>query len=137
MTLVHVMFLSYMPTNRHLPSLYDGSRGADSPSFIGTMKMLRLPSSFSSPSVSLGLDTTSLLPCFLVRGGNRYPETPGLWITGQPLTGASRGDGRLSSQRDPFGASSRGCLMYICPALRPRPLCERLTLLAPPHCCSP
>lgn len=56
------MFLSYTSTNRHLSSLTDGSRGVNSPSFGGTMKVLRLPSSISSPSVSLGLDTTSPLP---------------------------------------------------------------------------
>jgi hypothetical protein len=33
--------------------------------------------------------------------------------------------------------SSHGNLMYICPALRPRPSCKRLTLVAPPHYCSP
>lgn len=90
------MFPIYSSTNRHLPSLTDGSRGANSPSFIGTMKMLRLPSPISLPSVSFGSDTAALLPCFFVRGGNRYPEAPGLWFTGQSPSGISRGGGRLS-----------------------------------------
>jgi len=90
------MFLSYTSTNRHLPSLTSGSRGVNSPPFSSTMEVLRLPSPISLPSVSLGSDTAALLPCFFVRGGNRYPEAPGLWFTGQPSSGISRGGGRLS-----------------------------------------
>lgn len=63
-----------MSTSRCLPSLADGSRGTDSPSFIGTMEALRLPSSFSLPSVSLGFNTAALLPCFFVRGGKQIPR---------------------------------------------------------------
>ena len=84
------------PQYRCPPFLTDGSRGANSPSFIGTIQTLRLPSPFSLPSVSLDVDTAALLPCFFVQGGSKYPATPGLLVTGQSTTGASRGGGRLS-----------------------------------------
>ena len=98
MTLVHVMFLSYTSTNRHLPSLTGGSRGADSPPFASTMKVLRLPSSVSLPSVSLGLDTTSPLPVFLSPSiRQRRDERPGPLVYRLSLTPVvSSGDVRLS-----------------------------------------
>ena len=64
------MFPNYSPDPRHLPSLLTGFHGTDFPAFIGTMQMLRLPSSFSYSSVSLGSDTASdtalfLAPCMV------------------------------------------------------------------------
>lgn len=57
MSLVHIVFLSHSPVIRYLPSLFTGFPGQDFPAFFGTMKILRLPSLFSLPSVSLGVDT--------------------------------------------------------------------------------
>ena len=67
------------------------------PPFYSTMRMLRLPSPFSSPSVSLGLDTTFDTP-FLVacQGGDIYPNCPDCWGSVNPYNRILCGSVRLS-----------------------------------------
>ena len=65
----------------------------------GTMGMLRLPSSFSFPSISLGRDTTYGISILLTRlSWWKYtPGRPGILWLGHPVfTHDSCGDGRLS-----------------------------------------
>jgi hypothetical protein len=62
-----LMFLKCSSVNRHPPSLLSGFHGADLPPFYSTMRMLRLPSPVSLPSVSLGSDTNPISP-FLCAG---------------------------------------------------------------------
>ena len=59
------MLPNYSPDSRQPPSLLTGFHGTDFPAFIGTMQLLRLPSPFSSPSVSLGSDTACDTVLFL------------------------------------------------------------------------
>lgn len=63
-----------------------------------TMRMLRLPSPFSLPSVSLGSDTITISPFLCAFVGWRYlPYMPGLFWFGQSrLNRISLGGGRLS-----------------------------------------
>jgi hypothetical protein len=59
------MFLNYSPIFRHPPSLIWVSLGWIPQISFSTMRMLRLPSSISSPSVSLVNDTTHDAALFL------------------------------------------------------------------------
>lgn len=64
---------------------------------VGTMRLLRLPSPFSLPSVSLVFDTITMLPfLFVPLGGYIYPTDPDYSGTDNPLVRVSCGGGRLS-----------------------------------------
>ncbi len=121
---------------RDFPSLADGARGTDSPSFIGTMEALRLPSSFSLPSVSLGFNTAALLPYFFVRCGKQIPRNAWTVVHRSALhrSFARRREGLLPkrSLRDKFPWKPHAGL----PCFQTPAVMQQLTLLTSLHCCS-
>ena len=125
MTLVHGMFLIYMSTNRCPPSLADGSRGTDSPSFIGTMEALRLPSPFSLPSVVPRLRYRCAAALFLRSGWQQVPRNA-------RTVGHRSALNRSLARRREALPSSRGSLIHICLALGPRLELNLLTNLGCP-----
>lgn len=87
------MFLKCSSNFRHPPSLLTGFRRFPiSRLSSGTMRMLRLPSSFSFPSVSLGTDTTLRHAAFLLvtTGAARFLCNLVLCSSGGPCSASLR-----------------------------------------------
>ena len=117
---VHTMFPAYRSINRHLPSLQSGFSGVSSPPFNDTMKVLRLPSPVSSPSVVPRRRYRCTTAWFLRLEWQQIPQSA--WTIGHRLARS-----RSFARRREAIPSSRVNLLRFCPALGPRPECNGLT----------
>ena len=104
------------PSYRQLPSLASGSRGAGSPPFFSTMKPLRRPSSFSSPSglprIGYHVATALILDASAAAIGAANTRAIGRPATLRPVGFPVETGGPPGFPWMP---------VHVCPALRPRP----------------